>query len=379
MLLRLVFVFFLINFPSTTSIVSSPLAKRELPKRVIVGYAKTCSDNVIESVRNGINVLIWYFIHFEAKSDHDNNLYPVVMGNPTGENLEVINACIHKLDGLGYDDIVHLVSFGGWNGRHLDTRFTAVELYESWKSWDGGSVFHGIDWDLEGHDNLNSPRNVFSIECLERMGEMSELAKQDGYLVSITPAESYLDFSTEKFSRYVNLSYPNDDWHQDFLYHGSNVYAYILAKYEKSIDMISIQLYESYTHAAYNITQLGMNPVKYLTNYISSLVKEEYGDKHGYMVHFDDELIDFKRQFVHVPLNKLVIGLANGWALNSNKHYFFNPQHVGEAYKWLRQNKLVIRGFMFWCVELEGENSVYLTPGLNQFMKIRQVSNDALL
>jgi len=92
-------------------------------------------------------------------------------------DLNSIEAMKNKLDTMGFNDVIHLVSFGGWNGPHLNTAFSAEELYESWKSY-GGHIFDGFDWDFEGNDNINSPGNVLTVDCLERMGQMSELAKK---------------------------------------------------------------------------------------------------------------------------------------------------------------------------------------------------------
>lgn len=39
-------------------------------------------------------------------------------------------------------------------------------------------MFHGIDWDLEGNDDLNSPYNYFTKDCLDKMGQISHLMKQ---------------------------------------------------------------------------------------------------------------------------------------------------------------------------------------------------------
>ena len=207
----------------------------------------------------------------------------------------------------------------------------------------------------------------------------------DGYIVSIAPAESYLDFSTNRFSRYLNLTYPNDKWHKEFSYHGANAYAYLLAKYGSSIDMISIQLYESYTHAAYNITQLGVPPIDYLINFISNLVVESNNNstnftntdtnvRHGYMVNFeDDKSVKLHNQFVHVPIQKLVIGLANGWALDNNeKHVYFSPDDLHKAYEILLANKINPKGFMFWSIQLEGKNDIYFAKSLNKIMHIRK-------
>jgi hypothetical protein len=42
---------------------------------------------------------------------------------------------------------------------------------------------------LIGHDNLQSPTNEFTKECLDQMGEFSKLLKEDGFLVSMAPPE----------------------------------------------------------------------------------------------------------------------------------------------------------------------------------------------
>ena len=118
---------------------------------------------------------------------------------------------ITSLDNEGYQHVVHLVSFGGWNGPHLESKLTNVEWYNHWKD-SVGDIFHGIDWDLEGHDKLDSPTNVFSINCLEKMGTVSKLATEDGYIIGIAPPQSYLDVQSSKFSRYVNLTEPDRPW-----------------------------------------------------------------------------------------------------------------------------------------------------------------------
>ena len=75
---------------------------------------------------------------------------------------------------------------------------------------------------------------------------MSALAKRDGYLVAMAPAQSYLDAGTSDFSRHVNLP-PREPWQPSFFYSGRNVYAYILAVYGTDLfDFISIQLYEGW-------------------------------------------------------------------------------------------------------------------------------------
>jgi beta-glucosidase len=99
----------------------------------------------------------------------------------------------------------------GWNGPHLDTSLSARQWYEVWKNH-FGDIFDGIDWDLEGHDNLDSPTNIFSVECLNLMGDISRLAKEDGYIIGMAPPQSYFDLGQSGFSRAVNLSEPDRPW-----------------------------------------------------------------------------------------------------------------------------------------------------------------------
>ena len=92
-------------------------------------------------------------------------------------NLDMIKELIAELDENGYSHVVHLVSFGGWNGPHLDPSLSATDWYAGWTDSIAGEIFHGIDWDLEGHDDLVSPTNVFTVECLEKMGRISQKMK----------------------------------------------------------------------------------------------------------------------------------------------------------------------------------------------------------
>ena len=64
---------------------------------------------------------------------------------------------------------------------------------------------------------------------------------------------------------------------------------------------------------------------------------------------------------MNIPSSKIVIGLANGWALNNEKHIFFSIEDLHDVHQILTTNKMSPRGFMFWNVELEGNNGICLT------------------
>jgi len=163
-----------------------------------------------------------------------------------------------------------MVTVGGWGAPDPVTTFSASEMWLAWKEWNkevdaaglpGG--FDGIDWDMEGANDPEASSNVLTIEMLDLVGEMSQMAQIDGYIVSIVPPESYLDTTTSAFD--MSLLHPYSEWEGivDFYYHGHNCYAYLIAKYGSTtlsdtivdtFDIISIQLYESYTHMEYNIS-----------------------------------------------------------------------------------------------------------------------------
>jgi hypothetical protein len=83
---------------------------------------------------------------------------------------------------------------------------------------------------------------------------------QAGYAVAMAPAQSYLDESSHVFSLRVNWP-PVAPWHQDFLYSGRNVYAYLLARYRsETFAFVSIQLYEGFSSANYEISERHVDP-----------------------------------------------------------------------------------------------------------------------
>jgi chitinase len=250
----------------------------------------------------------------------------------------------------------------------LEPNLTADDWYGSWKGL-VGNIFHGIDWDLEGHDNLDSPTNVFTVECLEKMGCISRLAKEDGYIIGMALPQSYLDMHTPKFSRYVNLTEPSRPWHSEFHYFGANVYAYVVAKYGDYIDFISLQFYESYSRAAMSLNHNGMSQDSYLELYVNELVEKGQ----SYLVNFDeDPTLNFSSRQVSVPLSKLVFGFANGWASNGeDKVAFFDPEKIRIAYRNLSESGIAPRGFMFWVIGEEGSNGVFYTRALNKILQIR--------
>jgi hypothetical protein len=209
------------------------------------------------------------------------------------------------------------------------------------------------------------------------MGRFSQLAKANDYVVAMAPAESYLDPSTHLFDRSLLHTYPEYSVLQPtFAYHGHNCYAYLLAKYgtcdgHDTFDFITVQLYEGYSHANYHIEILKESATSYLMRFVHRM-------NAGWTVNFssDPETL-MPNQMLQIAADKLVIGLANGWA-GDGKFLFIAPDEVGRAYADLFKKGLSPRGFAFWNILDEGKESakmkgtpVWMARGLNSFLKIR--------
>jgi len=354
--------------------------KRSLPETILVGYTTKCSERVLQAVREGVNVVIWSFVDIKniASKIEEDTSCATKAKCVSSFDLFCAKQMIAQLDAEGYDDTVHLVSFGGWNGNHLPDELSADDIYEAWKDL-AGDIFHGVHWDLEGHDRLDNPTNLFSIECLESMGRFSELAKKDGFIVGMAPPQSYLDIEESRFSRYVNLTDPGRGWHDDFHYFGQNVYAYLLSKYGDYIDFVSIQFYESYSRAGLEVFNNHMAPEIYLQRYVDDLVSNK---AESFFVNFDqDPSLKYSSRAVSFPLSKLVFGFANGWAANDfdNKACYFDPKKIGLAHDVLVTSKQAPRGFMFWVIDEEGTKDIYFSKALNDVLKIRAPKGNDVL
>lgn len=319
--------------------------RRTLPDRLLIGYTSSHNLTQVETaVQQGVNVIIWAFLDIVA-TDGGGFQAAIIR---THFDLTAVKECIQKLDRQGWPHVVHLASFGGWNGPHLDSRLTAEEWYHGGFKKHLGDTFHGLDWDIEGHDDLTSANNEFSMDCLDKMVAISQMAHADGYIVGMAPPQSYLDISHDRFSRRVNLTDPHRAWHQKFSYFGENVYAYILAQCSQAIDFISIQFYESYSRAAmYVALQPDSDPDDTVTNYLVFYVQALAARNFTHQVDFSsDDLLGTAAVATEfpIPLNKLVFGLANGWAsYNREKVFCVSPQQVQVAWQRLAAQNLAPR------------------------------------
>lgn len=168
---------------------------RPLPDKLVIGYGSSISA-VRKAVHEGLNVVIWSFLDVVTTIEPDADMAASTHRRrnqgtyrtgriETSLNLLEVKALIQELDRDGYSHVVHLASVGGWNGRHLDPHLEAEEWYRVFRET-VGDIFHGIDWDLEGNDRLDSSYNYFTLDCLTKMGEISRLVKEGtcGYLTN---------------------------------------------------------------------------------------------------------------------------------------------------------------------------------------------------
>ena len=229
---------------------------------------------------------------------------------------------------------------------------------------------------ISENDDLSSSLNYFPKKTMDMIGGISKLAKKDSYIVTIVPAQSYLDIHSPKFSQYVNLTDKDRDWHSDFHYFGQNTYAYLLAEYGDYIDLVLVQFYESYSRAAMEIFHHHIAPEAYLSFYVQGL----FNNHQQFYVDFEqDPDIGLKSKNVDLPLSKLVWGFSNGWALSiqdQQRHIFFQPECVQAAYQDLVDWMMEPRGFMFWNIDSEGDNGIFYSKELNNILHIRSSTNN---
>jgi len=359
----------------------SCLAISSLPSGpLIIGYPneQECDEKVISAVKDGVNVVIWFSITLVK----DKEGLPSIQGGP---NYRCVGQMVQTIKQLGLPT-THLISIGGWGAPHIDTSFTAAKWWDLWKSWNNVTVaqpdlgfngFDGIDWDFEGNNEINNPNNFFTVGVLDLMGQISQLAKADGFIVSAAPPQSYLDVGTSAFDQSVTHA---PTWKTDFYYQGHNTYAPVFVKYGittlssgfkvPTFDFISLQLYESWSRSNYEVNDVLHNATDYLVRLVQSMAK-------GWEIDFaSDPQIGLPTQTFKVPPTQLVIGLANGWVgPRPAKCLLIYPDEAGMAYNILKASGLAPKGFMYWDISDEGDlvngTPFYLARGLNTYLHTR--------
>ncbi len=207
---------------------SAPTSRYLPPGPLNMGYAGGPCEGMVDAAKSGLNVIFWFAINLSV----DSSGQPVVTSGPDLDCVANVSATLRAMQ----LPTTHMITVGGWDAPHPDTSNPPAAMYAAWKQWNEHVAarrgfengFDGVDWDLEGNDDVTSVFNTFSVACLELVGEFSMLAKRDGYIVSMVPAESYFDPTTSSYDR--SLLHPYPEWHPE-CYHGHNAYAYVLSRY----------------------------------------------------------------------------------------------------------------------------------------------------
>lgn len=344
------------DHPPAQTVVTPNMCRRtaSIPKPLIIAYASwsQCDFKIPLAVQHGANVIIWFSLTFSSI-----NNTPSISG-PLPDLDCVAQTVLHIRHHHPQRDVLHLISAGGWNAPLPDPVHSAEHYLSAFHTWNLQTVarphlnwhgFDGLDWDPEGHDNPITPTNHISGAHLHLIGRLSVLLKQSRYIVSMAPAQSYLDCHSSSFD--LSLTHA-PSWKLDFPYHGRNLYAYWLAFYDDTVlqdgsvvptfDWIGVQVYEGWSRTNYRVAVLGEAGRDVLTQLVRRMDvgwSVDFGQWGGV-------------RDVRVERSRLVIGLANGWALPQPAVSKFLLLGMGEVREAWEEERCA--GFMFWTVAEEG-------------------------
>lgn len=341
---------------------------------LIMGYQNwdSCDPaQTINAVEKGVNVVIWFATSLELRPVWKQRKNPVVS---SGLNYTCVAEVRQEIEKRGLTTS-HLISIGGFDRPHPDTSYSGQSWFEVWRDWNAllPRPFDGFDWDLEGNGHADSVYNAFTAEVLNVVVDMSVAAKADGFIVTMVPPQSFLDHTTSSFNFSLTLAYP--DWHPEFKGHGQNCYAYLLAAApEGTFDVVTVQLYESWSRADQALLQQNVLPAQYLQHLVANFSEGwdvDFGILEGLRVQGTYK--------VHVEPTRLVIGLSHG--SQDGKSAFFWPESLQEAYI---NATLHPRGYAFWHIGNEGlvangtSRKLELASGLDQFLHVRNKTTETV-
>ena len=336
---------------------------------VIAGYTNQASvATLLKAVDNGVNVLIWSFIELTG-----NVISDPVQGCINYKDLAGVHAGLRVRN----KTVTHLVSIGGWGAPHPDTSCSGAEWWALWLKWNdaltasvnrlGGENsggMDGVDLDAEGADDKSSPSNHYPPELIHLCGTFAAAAKQDGYLSTMVPPQSYLDSATSAYDPKGSVQHA-DLWEPTFTYHGLNTYAPLLVLYGESYDLVIVQVYEGWSRAGDAVLGRKEDPQEYLIALV-----DEYTA--GWEVDFQGSF-GLTKQKITVPASKLVIGLSNGWATPpkalpalARKMLYIDGDAAGKAYAAVG-GLTGLRGFGYWDIK-DDDDVIALVPKLAKHM-----------
>ena len=132
---------------------------------------------------------------------------------------------------------------------------------------------------------------------------------------------------------------------------------------------MTVQLYESFSHARYALRVLNQSWPEYL----SQLVRRFDA---GWAVSFDQEpSVGLPRSVVRVPPTRLIIGLANGWA-PGDMSLLIKPDELRAGHAELLRQGIDMRGYGWWDIKEEGlpvdGEPLYMAQVLGDIMRTRE-------
>mmetsp|Transcript_14470 Transcript_14470/g.24114 ORF Transcript_14470/g.24114 Transcript_14470/m.24114 type:complete len:408 (-) Transcript_14470:148-1371(-) len=329
---------------------------------LVIGYSHNPKgDKVLQAIGHGVSVVCWSFLHLDVDDQDPPN--PIIR---TDLDLSAIKAV---RDAAG-KDVLHMAAIGGWNGPHPPPGFSGAQWAQTFVDFNkqNGYIFDGLDWDLEGHDDRTAPTSAFTLDTLDVMADMSKaLKEQHGYIVSMAPAESYLDVLAPDHQFSLDLNRFPRWWEKTdrqvvkvdtFSHAGRQCYAYVIHRAGiNSFDWVSLQLYESFSRFAYETTVVAERDGE---NVISAQMDAMRRRAVAGFDGFDVELPNYGRVRIQVPPWKLVFGFANGWA-DGTKVVTVERRALNRLFV-----RLKTAGVMFWTIEEEGKNGLYLAKEVNE-------------
>jgi chitinase len=398
--------------PSIPGVFSSwiPRPLPSLSTPLIIGYAHD-PTKVEKAIEDGVNVICWSFVDMietletmEPSTPENKDQQQPTTTTTTSPSSAFFQTNLNirsiQLIREAYPSVIHLAAIGGWNGPHPLGITCGTEWCRLFVQFNQqhNFVFDGIDWDLEGHDDIDtSPTSKFTFSILNVMADFSlEAKKTYGMIVSMAPAESYLDpllasssssispntEEKESFSLALNLP-PRSPWDKNivrsFQHAGRQCYAYVLHRAGiQTFDWISLQLYEAFSAFTYDTTITKHHPdsnnIDTRRLQANAIFDRANAFVSGFPVHIHGDMNETIR--VQVPLSRLVIGVANGWA-DGVKFCQVEPASIHDAN--IRLKETVgggLRGVMFWSIDEEGTNNVHMASSLSLAFYAQHVPHD---
>eukprot|EP00593_Proboscia_inermis_P017080 CAMPEP_0171304504 /NCGR_PEP_ID=MMETSP0816-20121228/14231_1 /TAXON_ID=420281 /ORGANISM="Proboscia inermis, Strain CCAP1064/1" /LENGTH=313 /DNA_ID=CAMNT_0011784619 /DNA_START=58 /DNA_END=999 /DNA_ORIENTATION=+ len=282
-----------------------------------------------------------------------------------------------------FKSVLHIAAIGGWNGPHPPPGTSGKKWCDLFVDFNRelGNIFDGIDWDLEGHDDRSSLTSKFSMDTLDVMADFSREAKHvHGLTVTMAPAESYLDSmatdvdDSQLFS--LDLNILPSAWMRSerdrsiinssgFSHAGRQCYAYVLKKAGiDTFDWVAIQLYEGFSRYLHETTRIQPESL----DSTEAIFRRADAFYRGYDV---NNMPSYGKVNIKIPPHKLVIGVANGWA-DGVKFAKISSDDVAQAQRLLLEKygpKGLFRGAMFWTIEEEGNDGIFMASSLVTALK----------